>query len=140
VGAWDADPFGNDDAADWAAEFELLDRSAGLQVLEAVFTVANQADYVEAPDGSIAVAAAQVVAWLLVPDQIGASSYSTTAVAWTQRCGGQPDQAMVDAARRALQRVQSDDPSLPSCGTKRATTPGGWSCSGSMTFSAPDQS
>lgn len=112
MGAWDADPFGNDDAADWAAEFELLDRTAGLQVLDAVFAAANQADYVEAPDGSIAVAAAQVVAWLLVPDLVGASSYSATAVAWTQRCGGQPDQAMVDAARRALQRVQSDESEL----------------------------
>jgi len=112
MGAWDADPFGNDNAADWAAEFELLDRSAGLHVLAAVFTAANQADYVEAPDGSIAVAAAQVVAWLLVPNQIRASSYSTTAVAWTQRCGGQPDQAMVDAARQVLQRVQSDESEL----------------------------
>lgn len=112
MGAWDADPFGNDDAADWAAEFEALDRTAGLQVLEAVFAAANQADYVEAPDGSIAVAAAQVVAWLLVPDLAGASSYSATAVAWTQRCGGQPDHAMVDAARRTLQRVQSDESEL----------------------------
>ena len=81
MGAWGADPFGNDDAADWAAEFEGLDRRAGLQVLEAAFGAATQADYVEASDGAIAVAAAQVVVWLLAGNESGASSYSSAPVA-----------------------------------------------------------
>ena len=79
-----------------------------LQVLDAVIAAATRAT-TSRHRTDRSVAAAQVVAWLLVPDLATASPYSDTAVAWTQRCGGQPTQAMVAAARRALQRAQSDE-------------------------------
>jgi hypothetical protein len=112
MGAWGVDPFDNDDAADWAAELEGLDRRAGLQVLDAAFAGANDTEYIEAPEGSIAVAAAQVVAWLLVPGDAVHSSYSASAADWIRRSGGHPDQAMIEAARRALERVRADESEL----------------------------
>jgi hypothetical protein len=112
MGAWGVDPFDNDDAADWAAEFEGLDRGAGLRVLEAALAGANGTGYIEAGEGSLAVAAAQVVAWLLVPPEAVPSPYSAAAVAWTLRNGGSPSRAMIDAARRALGRVRSEESEL----------------------------
>jgi len=56
MGAWGVDPFDNDDAADWAAEFEGLNGRAGLQVLDAAFAGVDDSEYIEAPEGSIAAA------------------------------------------------------------------------------------
>jgi hypothetical protein len=63
MGAWDAGPFDNDDAVDWAAEFDNADKAAGTERLRTALQAAS-ADYLEAPEGAVAVAAAQVVAWL----------------------------------------------------------------------------
>jgi hypothetical protein len=60
AGAWDIGSFDNDDALDWIAELERADNPG---VLTATFSGINaKSKYVEAPDCSIALAAAEVVA------------------------------------------------------------------------------
>ncbi len=61
-------PFDNDDAADWASQFSELDGSAGLAAIHEAFSAAARDGYLEAPDGSVAVAAAEVVAHLVAPE------------------------------------------------------------------------
>ncbi|BCW36056.1 hypothetical protein StoSoilA2_21120 [Arthrobacter sp. StoSoilA2] len=66
MGAWDISVFGNDDAADFSAEFDGADAAETVApVLEtAMDTVLNTTDYVDASEGGTAlVAAAMVVAW-----------------------------------------------------------------------------
>jgi hypothetical protein len=60
AGAWGFHSFENDDALDWAAD---LDHASGPQLLASTFRkIDARAKYIEAPDCSLAVAAAEVVA------------------------------------------------------------------------------
>ncbi len=62
AGAWDVGSFDNDDALDWVWE---LSESDDLSIIEDSLQAAVEStDYLEAPTGSIAVAAAEVVAAL----------------------------------------------------------------------------
>ena len=61
MGAWGPGIYENDDAADWGAEVTDL----GLQAVEDALDIAIEADYIEAPDGACALAAADVVARLV---------------------------------------------------------------------------
>lgn len=112
MGAWGADPFENDDAADWAWGFEDLDGPAGLNVLDEALALPGDSDYVEAPEGSMAVAAAQLVAWLVDPADAVSSPYNETALAWVQRASAGPPRSTVAAARQALLRVRSANSEL----------------------------
>lgn len=63
MGAWGHNTFDNDDAADWIADLE--DTSDMSAILDALNGVTDDADdYIEAPECSNAVAAAEVVASL----------------------------------------------------------------------------
>lgn len=57
MGTWGSGSFENDDASDFAIEFE----SDGMQALELAFGIAGH-DYLEAPDAQRAVAAAEILA------------------------------------------------------------------------------
>ena len=61
MGAWGVGSFDNDDAADWAYE---LEESEGTDLLEATLDAIDAESYPEAPDCSMALAAAEVVAAL----------------------------------------------------------------------------
>ena len=60
MGAWGYGSFENDDAGDWV--WELEDAKNLDPVLSAIETIENGGAYLEAPDCSIAIAAAEVVA------------------------------------------------------------------------------
>lgn len=59
AGAWDSGSFDNDDALDWAAQCA---RSKGASLISATLSAALIEGYLEAPECSAAVAAAEVVA------------------------------------------------------------------------------
>jgi hypothetical protein len=61
VGAWGVGPFDNDDAADWVYE---LQESEGTAAIVAALRAVGPDGYLEAPECSIALAAAEVVAAL----------------------------------------------------------------------------
>ena len=100
MGAWGHQSFDNDDAMDWVAE---LERSEGLSVLESAFKRISEAngEYLEMPECSNAVAAAEVVAALLgrpfskIPDDV---------VVWTKG-KPKPSASLVELAKSSLQIV-----------------------------------
>lgn len=101
AGAWDVGPFENDDALDWVWE---LESSSGFAVLEsALATAANRPSYLEAPDGSIAVAAAEVVAALLGNPQ---PQLPEEVINWIRGKNLEADSDLVVAARKAVAAVQ----------------------------------
>jgi hypothetical protein len=60
AGAWGFGSFENDDALDWVSE---LERASGSQLLVSTFQrIDPKAQYIEAPECSVALAAAEVVA------------------------------------------------------------------------------
>lgn len=97
AGAWDAGPFDNDDALDWVWE---LESSVDLSAVEAALkAAANGGSYLEAPTGSAAIAAAEVVAALLgnphpqLPDEIRS---------WVNDRSLAKDDKLVELARKRL--------------------------------------
>ena len=84
MGAWGAEPFDNDDAAGWSAEFDGVDGLTGLQLLSDAPRAADISDYLESPAVATAVASAQVVGWLLVPDAMQETPYRESVVAWVR--------------------------------------------------------
>ena len=101
MGAWAVGSFDNDDAGDWIWELA----EADISVLEKAFSrVSDCDDYLEAPDCSIGVAAAEVVAALRkrpaakLPDEV---------VAFVTRIGKPPSGELVSSALSALKRIRT---------------------------------
>jgi Domain of unknown function (DUF4259) len=103
MGAWSHESFGNDDASDWAARLAAYD-DLGLveSTLDAVLEVGD--DYLEAPEASEAIAAAEVVARL--QGNAGTPDTAPEEVdAWVERIQLLPSPGLAAKARRALDRV-----------------------------------
>ena len=101
AGAWDMGSFDNDDALDWVYE---LESTSDLSAISTALTaVVNNDSYIQAPTGSAAVAAAEVVAALLgnahpqLPPEV---------VAWVDGRSLSKDNELVDLARKVIAAVQ----------------------------------
>ena len=102
MGAWAAGSFDNDDAGDWVWE---LAEAEDTSILEEAFSRVTDADgYLEAPDCSIGIAAAEVVAALR---QRPATKPPDEVVAFVNRIGAPPSPALVASALRALERIKT---------------------------------
>jgi hypothetical protein len=112
MGAWGADPFDNDDAADWSYAFDDVDEAAGLQLLADALDLGDADAYLEAPEGARAVAAALIVSWLVHPDAIPDSPYGASAAAWVRTTRPTAGPALTAAALAALHRVRSEHSEL----------------------------
>jgi hypothetical protein len=110
MGVWSHEPFANDTASDWA--YVLMD-ATDLSHIEATLdrVLDEPGSYLEAPDAEEAVAAVAVVAQLL-----GRSPPITDAPeglqAWITGVGVRPSPALLDKARRVLDRVVAEDSEL----------------------------
>ncbi|MDH3791850.1 MAG: DUF4259 domain-containing protein, partial [Rhodospirillales bacterium] len=103
MGAWGHGNFDNDDALDWIYELqEALDTSAVVAALARV--IDESADYLEAPECSSALAAAEVVAAL---NGKPASSLPEEVTTWIKG-KAKPDSALLAKARRAVDTVLDD--------------------------------
>ena len=105
MGAWGVGPFENDDAADWVYE---LEAGEGLDVLRSALSL-GELDYVEAPEGSIALAAAEIVA------ASGGQPHPELPeepAAWLASNGGQVTEAERQLARQAVARVGAEGSEL----------------------------
>ncbi|MDR3387104.1 MAG: DUF4259 domain-containing protein [Rudaea sp.] len=100
MGAWSHEPFGNDDAGDWVSE---LSNSNDFSKIEsALNSVTDEAaDYLEAPECSAALAAAEVVAALLGKPT---KSLDEDAAAWVAN-KPRPTPELVSKATRAVSSV-----------------------------------
>jgi hypothetical protein len=99
MGAWGPGPFENDDALDWIGE--LAASSALATVEDALDLPAASADFPEAPECSVAVAAAETVAAM----QGKPSDDLPDTVATFVRVAKKPTASLVEAASSAVARV-----------------------------------
>jgi len=110
MGAWGTDTFDNDTACDFASEVaEMRD----LTKLEATIDRVIQAgdSYLEAPDGEEGLAAADIIARL--KGNFGVrNAYTEPIDAWAAQCKLSPDTALVEKARRAVARIQTEPSEL----------------------------
>lgn len=109
MGAWSHEPFGNDDASDWALE---LEEATDLSYIEAALdAVLDADDYVEAPEASCAIAAVEVIAKLLGK---GTQSDADTEKVdeWVKRVRAKPPRPLLEKAQRALDRIRGEDSEL----------------------------
>ena len=107
MGAWGEGPFDDDTAADWAYKFGDADQVSGLQQIQAALEGAVSVgtdDYLESDAGVEAIAAAEIVAAIL-GQAVERSPYNETALDWVTRTNPVADQALVDLAISALDRV-----------------------------------
>jgi hypothetical protein len=109
MGAWDASVFGNDDAADWAGD--LIDAGDSQIVTDTLERAAGPGgrDYLEAPDGSAALAAAEIVA-AAAGRPLPVNAYNERALAWAAAHPGLAE--LIPLAVRAVERVAADDSEL----------------------------
>lgn len=109
MGAWSHEPFGNDDANDWAYDLE------GVNDLSLVEEALNQAleaeDYLEAPEGSNAVAVVEVLAKLLGRGT-QSDSYTEKVDEWVKSVNMKPSSELIEKAKRVLARVAGEDSEL----------------------------
>ena len=101
MGAWAEGSFDNDDALDWVWELEEADISI---LEEALSRVIECEDYIEAPDCTIGVAAAEVVAAL---DNRSAPQLPSEVLAFVNRIATPPSAELRMAALKALQRIKT---------------------------------
>ena len=105
MGAWGAASFDNDDAVDWLAD---LSQSTDLRPIQAALeavTRLDSASYLEAPEASAAVAAADVVAALLGRPAANIPQEVTTWVEAHRQLG--VTDGLRTTAQRAVARVQA---------------------------------
>jgi len=102
MGAWAEGSFENDDALDWVWELKEAEDTA---ILEEVFSVVtDNDDYLEAPDCSIAIAAAEVVAAMR---KRSAAKLPPEVQAYVTRIGDSAGPDLATAALAALKRVKT---------------------------------
>jgi Domain of unknown function (DUF4259) len=107
MGAWGAGPFENDDASDWVYE---LEEAPDLNFVRDVLrSVVDATGYLDAPDGSIGLAAAEVVA-AAHGHPTGALPESVTT--WAAAHGSQVSNDDLMLAVAAVDRIVSDDSEL----------------------------
>jgi hypothetical protein len=105
MGAWGTGSFDNDDASDWIYE---LEESPDVAVVRRALDI-RSAPYLEAPEGSTAIAAAEVVA---AARGRPAASLPDSVTAWVAEHGSTVEESDVILAVAALDRVLADDSEL----------------------------
>jgi hypothetical protein len=103
MGAWGFDSFENDDALDWVATLtESHDFSEIDTVFEAILE--NDNDYLEAPDCSVALAAAEVVAAL---NGKGSKSLPEEIIEWIKN-KPKPSSGLIKNAQLVIDKIQTE--------------------------------
>lgn len=109
MGAWSHEPFGNDDAGDWAFG---LEEAKDLRLIESTLDkVVESEGYVEAPEAAEAVGAVEVIAKLLGRGT-QSDAYTEQIDEWVKTVGLKPSPSLLEKARRTLDRIMSDDSEL----------------------------
>jgi hypothetical protein len=99
AGAWGEGPFDNDDAQDWLIE---CSKSAGAGTIAEAIDAALRPGYLEADAGSVAIAAAEVIA---SADGKGPATASADAAPCLAKTRAPEVRALAPRARQAVTRV-----------------------------------
>lgn len=109
MGTWSHEPFGNDDANDWAYGLEEV---SGLSLIEeAIDRVLEAEEYLEAPEASEAVAAVEVLAKLLGKGT-ETDTYTEKVDEWVKSVSVRPGAGILAKANRALERILGENSEL----------------------------
>ena len=100
AGAWGEGSFDNDDALDWVAE---CTHSNGIAPVAQAFRAVLDAKYIEAPLGSAAVAAAEIVAAALGKPS---ASLPPEVQSWVRKQSAKELSQLAPLARKVLARIQ----------------------------------
>lgn len=100
AGAWGEGAFDNDDALDWVAQ---CIRSKDITPVSRALQVVLGAEYIEAPEGSVAVAAAEVVAASLGKPN---AKLPPELQSWVRRQPTGALERLAPLARQAVERIQ----------------------------------
>ena len=107
--AWSHEPFGNDDANDWAYG---LEGAKDLRLIEsALDKVLESEGYLEAPQAAEAVGAVEVIAKLLGRGT-QSDAYTEQIDEWVKTVGLKPSPSLLEKASRTLDRILSHDSEL----------------------------
>jgi len=109
MGAWSHEPFGNDDANDWAYGLEETKNLSRIE--EALDRVLQTDGYLEAPEASEAVAAVEVLAKLLGKGT-QSDSYTAKVDDWVKSVSLNPSPSLLAKAQRTLERILGEDSEL----------------------------
>lgn len=109
MGAWSHEPFGNDDACDFAGQ---LSGAHDLSVVEkALDAVLRSSDYLEADTACVALAAVEVLAKLRGRGT-QSDAYTAQVDAWVGRVGIVPPAAILQKAGAAIERILAENSEL----------------------------
>ena len=105
MGAWGSDSFENDDAADWVSDFcDAPDQALVLNTLSAVVHT-EPGEYLEAPDCSVGIAAAEVVATLKKAPN---PNLAEPAKSCLSKLNIKADPSLVALALKAIERIKTN--------------------------------
>ena len=109
MGAWSHEPFGNDNANDWAYE---LEEAEDLSYIEATLDAVLEVEgYLEASEASCAIAAVEVIAKLLGAGT-QSDSYTEKVDEWVKNVRAKPSRTLLDKAQRVLERIGGKESEL----------------------------
>ena len=110
MGAWSHESFGNDDACDFGSELEESEDTAQIEAaLDAVLSAGS--GYLEAPESSVAIAAAEAVA-RLQGNWGKRDAYSEPVDSWVAAVKLVPPANLVAKAHQSLQRILTEPSEL----------------------------
>jgi Domain of unknown function (DUF4259) len=124
MGAWAEGAFDNDDAADWAAQFDGADQEAGLRLIEDTLRQAAQASsggYLDLDVGAQVVAAAELVT-CVAGQPVRVTPYNESALWWAARVSPRAAPSLVGLALRAVARVTGPESELASLWDETGTS------------------
>ena len=104
MGAWGFLPFENDDALEWLDELEV----GGSEIVRDALTSAGDG-YVEAPDGSVAIAAAEVIS---ACQGNPSGDLPENVATWVAAHGAELGSDDVELAIQSVERVAGEDSEL----------------------------
>lgn len=111
MGAWDPTSFGNDTANDWAYDLESFDDTSYIETTLQRVVDAGE-DYIDGSDAEMAIAAAEVIAWLLGnPKPVNA--YTEKIATWVAAHPIKPSPGLLQKAVFVLERIQREPSELP---------------------------
>jgi len=105
MGAWGADSFENDDAADWVADF--CDAPGQVLIMNTLSAIVDldSGEYLEAPDCSMGIAAAEVVAALKKAPNPNLSEDTKSCLS---TLNFKADPSLVAVALKAIERIKTN--------------------------------
>jgi hypothetical protein len=110
MGAWAIDSFGNDDALDWLGDLEEhSDLRLVEQTIQRVLTAGS--DYLQAPEATQALAAAEVIASAFGNPGPAAKDRKVL-VDWLARVRPSPSASLAESARGAIDRIVGENSEL----------------------------